>query len=414
MGNELLISALEYAARGWAVIPLHSAKSGNCSCGKPQCSSAAKHPRIKKWQESGTTEPKNIRRWWRKWPDANIGILTGAKSGLVVLDVDDGCDRPGSEELARIRKQHGVEPTYSITTGKGSHLYFRHPGTTVVGKVKLFGAGLDVRADGNYVVAAPSMHANGTRYAIVNGDVPLATMPLWLMQETIKGTEQEISKGSNMRQANSEVRGEILEGERDNRLFRIGSAMRGQSAMSQTEIEAALLTHNAKHCVPPLSEEQIYKIAAQVCKYPPELGKNRRSARAEDNPLHWFPFSVREWLVSENIFLMTDYETGWYINLMVRAWQRGGVLDADLTRLAKLAKASSVADFESNCERVFADFEPAKINDRDVLINRKMAEQYSETLEKWMQKREAGEASAQKRNGTTPTYCREEQMQTIQ
>lgn len=81
-------TALAYAQRGWLVVPLHNPKQGKCSCRKKNCGSPGKHPRTEHGLNDGSRDSKQIARRWEKWPDANLGILTGQNSDLVVLDVD--------------------------------------------------------------------------------------------------------------------------------------------------------------------------------------------------------------------------------------------------------------------------------------------------------------------------------------
>jgi len=71
-----LKAALDYAARGWLVVPLHNPKQGVCSCRKKNCNSPGKHPRTEHGLNDGSKDPKQIALWWEKWPDANLGILT--------------------------------------------------------------------------------------------------------------------------------------------------------------------------------------------------------------------------------------------------------------------------------------------------------------------------------------------------
>jgi putative DNA primase/helicase len=85
---SLLECALHFAGRKWHVFPLHSVRDGRCSCGHDCGKNAGKHPRLKGGFKVATTDAAQIEAWWRKWPDANIGIATGAISGVVVVDVD--------------------------------------------------------------------------------------------------------------------------------------------------------------------------------------------------------------------------------------------------------------------------------------------------------------------------------------
>lgn len=92
--------ALQYAKLGWLVLPVHHpVKPGVCSCRKgPKCKSAGKHPRINKWQNQATTDEEQIRIWWTKWPNANIGVLLGQRSGIIDIE----CDSPEAEKAWRL------------------------------------------------------------------------------------------------------------------------------------------------------------------------------------------------------------------------------------------------------------------------------------------------------------------------
>jgi hypothetical protein len=79
-GAGPLAAALEYAERGWRVLPLHGpdpAMGSGCACQDPQCNSPAKHPQIKGGHKRATTDRETIERWWRKWPAAGIGTPNG-------------------------------------------------------------------------------------------------------------------------------------------------------------------------------------------------------------------------------------------------------------------------------------------------------------------------------------------------
>lgn len=186
--STLLDAALAYAARGWLVVALHTPQpNGACSCGKADCDSIGKHPRwdaqlLPNGLKNATTDSGVIRVWWTLWPDANIGIATGARSGLWALDVDPA--HGGDLSLENLLAQHGPLPetVEARTGGNGTHLLFAHPGTPVRNRVR-FAPGLDTRGDGGYIVVAPSLHASGRCYdwAISPDDAPLETAPAWLL-----------------------------------------------------------------------------------------------------------------------------------------------------------------------------------------------------------------------------------------
>ncbi len=153
--GELLAAALLYASLGWYVVPLHDITAGVCSCRAGEgCATPGKHPRLGKWPERATVDKGTIAGWWEHWPTANVGVLTGARSGLLVIDVDPR--HGGDEALFRLEQEHGPLPltVEAFTGGGGRHLYFQHPG----GELRSFelAPGLEVKADGSFVVAPPS------------------------------------------------------------------------------------------------------------------------------------------------------------------------------------------------------------------------------------------------------------------
>lgn len=176
----LLDAALAYAARGWPVFPVHTPDaSGKCSCRKSDCDRVGKHPRISKGRNGASTDREVIERWWSVWPDANIGIATGADSGLIVLDVDDG----GEDSLVGRDLPDTVE---QITGSGGRHLLYARPEGDAYRTRVRFLPGLDSRADGGYIVAPPSLHPSGRHYhweasSDPTDGVDVADAPGWLL-----------------------------------------------------------------------------------------------------------------------------------------------------------------------------------------------------------------------------------------
>jgi KaiC/GvpD/RAD55 family RecA-like ATPase len=188
-GNALLDAALAYAAMGWRVIPLHTPKATpdgvRCDCGQAGCNSVGKHPRTTHGLDDGTTSERRIRRWWELCPHANVGVVTGPDSGIIALDVDPR--NGGDASLRGLEDEWGELPETVLgdTGGGGRHVLFAHPGVKVGTKKNQLAPGLDVKGDGGYVVAPPSLHGSGRRYAWAAGYGPgeaaLYEVPGWLL-----------------------------------------------------------------------------------------------------------------------------------------------------------------------------------------------------------------------------------------
>ena len=182
MTSSLPSMAAAYASHGWPVFPLHSPGNGptGCDCSRPCGKNAAKHPRTAHGLLDASTDLATVTRWWETWPNANIAIATGTESGLVVLDVDVGVG--GDASLCTFTDEHGRLPdTPTVLTGGGGlHYYFAHPGEIVRNSAGKLGAGLDIRGDGGYVVAPPSVHRSGSLYEWARACEPAPT-PGWLL-----------------------------------------------------------------------------------------------------------------------------------------------------------------------------------------------------------------------------------------
>ena len=182
--SEPLQAALGYARRGWRVFPLHGIAEGACTCGRSDCSSRGKHPRIRRGLRAATADPKLVRAWWTRWPEANVAIATGTASGIVVIDLDIP-EADGSVTRLEDLGRH-LSPTLSALTGAGRHLYYlcrdrRLSNTTrrLPGSDEVL-PGIDLRATGGYVVAPPSLHVSGHIYRWIDPGADLAPLPEWI------------------------------------------------------------------------------------------------------------------------------------------------------------------------------------------------------------------------------------------
>jgi hypothetical protein len=259
-------AALWYARnKGWLVLPLHVAREGRCSCDHPACPSPGKHPRTAHGVREASRDERLIAQWWRYWPEANVGIATGAASGLVVLDVDPA--HGGDESLHLLELQLGALPATieALSGGAGRHLYFAHPGGRVPNSASALGPGLDVRGDGGYVVAPPSAHASGRRYIWeVSGrpeEVALAPMPTWLAQAA-RPPERTLGRGEEawlrLLQEGAE------EGRRNTSCAALAGYLLRLRPFRPGLVAALVQLWNEARCRPPLSAEEVQRTVESV------------------------------------------------------------------------------------------------------------------------------------------------------
>lgn len=193
MKTRLAISAVALSRQGWLVLPCHSPLTNGCSCANADCSSPGKHPRTRQGLHDANSDLKTVQRWWARWPNANVGLRTGAQphgAGIVVVDIDPA--HGGEESLTDlVTTNAALPPTLQVLTGgNGRHLYFRHPGVHVPNSAGRLGPGIDVRGDGGYVLAPPSLHASGRRYRWRRR--ALAPLPGWLLEMAVNGRETSV------------------------------------------------------------------------------------------------------------------------------------------------------------------------------------------------------------------------------
>jgi hypothetical protein len=160
--NALLEAALQYEQLGMFVLPLNETVK-------------AKMPRVK-WKHRRDRRPDatEIRAWWTKWPNANVGIATGAHSGVDVLDFD------GAGTVEQVEAVTGVtiDRTYSVTTGRadgGLHVYYRYNESNGLKNwaKAIPGISVDIRTTDGIVAAPPSVHHSGAVYKWNNHDPKL-------------------------------------------------------------------------------------------------------------------------------------------------------------------------------------------------------------------------------------------------
>jgi hypothetical protein len=253
--SEFLTAALRYAGRGRRVFPCNG-----------------KRPFTAHGLKDATTDRVTILRWWeRVWPNANVAVRTGAESGIVVLDVDG---EAGADTLHDLEREHGALPVTveSLTGGGGRHLYFKHPRRVIRNSAGQLGPGLDVRGDGGYAIAPPSICENGRAYEWAAersfDDREPAELPRWL---------SALLQPTSPRHGDAPDKG-IPEGRRNSSLASLAGSMR-RRGMGVEAITAALKIENTRRLEPPLPEGEVRRIAASIAHYQPatyELKTDRK------------------------------------------------------------------------------------------------------------------------------------------
>lgn len=254
-GGLLLKHALALANAGLAVFPVYGITApGQCACGRRSCPNAGKHPWTKRGFKAASTDVEQIGVWWKVRPEPNIGIATGG--GLLVLDEDPR--HGGTESLrALVQRLGSLPPTPTVRTGSGGAHYYFSTSSPIASRIGVL-AGIDVKCEGGYVVAPPSVHASGQAYEWLPGlslaDIQPAPVPDWLLAELARRPTRERARS-------------VSEGGRNNYLASVGGRLRRNGAGSD-ELRMALLQENARACVPPLSEDEVHKVADSVARYP--------------------------------------------------------------------------------------------------------------------------------------------------
>ncbi len=265
--------AFGLARSGFFVLPLHTPNFDgdkvSCSCGKrEQCDRTGKHPRydfmtLRFGVSDATRDPERIRFWFEKWPEANLAIATGKRSNLLVLDVDG---LSGAFALDEIENEFSPLPETLIQrTGKpkGKHYLFSYPkDATIRNSAGDIGNGLDIRSDGGYIVADPSIHASGKRYAIENYAAPLASPPAWfvgLLQNREKAAKINAlaARPHDAFTTSSNYPPVIGDGIRNNKVFRYGCGL--VNSFSPDEKLSRLRRLNETRVSPPLDEHKLLK-----------------------------------------------------------------------------------------------------------------------------------------------------------
>jgi hypothetical protein len=303
-----LDAALEYAGHGWHVHPLRV---------------KLKTPATYNGFDDATTDADTLKAWWADThvkigqtkendpndstkritvvhytsPDLNLGIATGKKSGLVVIDLDPD---KGGTPLA-LQALYGELPeTLCQRTGSGGlHLLYHYPeGINYIKcSQSVLAPGIDVRADGGYICAPPSLHPNGKRYEWINPETALAELPTSLLQAMLEGKKQKANK--------TDTGAPFLKGRpggRSGALCHLAGIMR-RTSFTFAEIKAAIQVANQTRCKPPLTDDELDKqVLNSAAKWERgEIKESRRIVLKESVKLEAEEIRELRWIIKDII-----------------------------------------------------------------------------------------------------------------
>lgn len=241
---SIVEAALSYASRGWHVTPLRG-----------------KVPFLERWPEKASTDVDTIHGWFHEFPNSNVGIVTGGKSGIFVLDVDGDTGEASLRDLETINGK--LPPTYEVETSRGRHLYFQQPtGTRTKSSASgpEIGFKLDVRGDGGQVVAPPSIHPETKKQYKVLRNIDPARAPQWLFDLVTLTRQRSLN--------DNQIPEKIRSGNRNVEMTRIAGKLR-RIGFQAEEMLAAMLKVNAQRFSPPMKEEELRTIAQSIAKKDP-------------------------------------------------------------------------------------------------------------------------------------------------
>jgi Bifunctional DNA primase/polymerase, N-terminal/AAA domain/Primase C terminal 1 (PriCT-1) len=237
--------AIHYATQGWPVFPL-------CPGGKT--------PLTDHGFKDATKDLEKVRSWWNQTPEANVGVVTGRDSGIIVVDIDRKNGIDGTIAAAEL----DLPRTFTVRTPSGGfHAVYSLPPNTIVPRKIGVKPGLDILGEGGYFVAPGSWVGNAV-YAIVR-NIPIAPCPQSII---------ELAQKSRIRQdgkidADEAGRPHVQHGGRNDYLTRIGGQLR-RIGFNADEMTAALLMVNTLRCSPPLGEAEVRRIASGLERYDPD------------------------------------------------------------------------------------------------------------------------------------------------
>lgn len=285
--NKIISKINEFCDKGYYMFPTYAND---------------KKPCVSSWGTECTNDVDELQQVFAEHPELNLAIVTGRKSGLFVIDVDTKNGHKGIETLTQLEKELGSLPnTYTVKTPNGGyHYYFNYPSNLLLDKLQNkvnIADGLDIRADGGYVLTAPSV-LNGKEYKVIN-DVKCNDIPIeWINYIYSTNYVIDNTRVKKKRDGSSiiiplrkefQLPDVIEDGSRNDTLLRYACHLLGKG-IDLENISKEVETINNERCVHPLRPDEIENtIMKSVGKYHQDNEMKRviDDARTSDNDLSW-------------------------------------------------------------------------------------------------------------------------------
>lgn len=254
--TPLHAAARTYAENGLSVIPLRCIGDAK----------ERKRPAVASWIEfqEVAADLAQLDRWWTH-SDFNVGIVTGSVSQLVVIDLDG----PNAVALLKEKGYH-LPATSAVQTGKGYHAYFRHSGEVIQNRTAILtdsrGSAVDVRGEGGYVVAPPSIHGNGRVYQWARPLSEIQILPPELEELLLSGEPDILVPTATQDDAWWErVKEGVGEGERNDAAARVaGYWIRLTGGNIEATFRACILWNHSNR--PPLAADELQNTISSVAR----------------------------------------------------------------------------------------------------------------------------------------------------
>lgn len=241
-------AAVEYINMGLAVFPIKYKD---------------KIPLTRNGCKDATTDAAIVKAWWQKYPNANVGIATGLKSGglfVIDLDIDEDKGINGYQTIRDWERKNGILPdTWSSITGRGGYHLFFKSSKQITNRTGIL-EGVDIRGEGGYIVAPPSTHANGHKYeweySPDDFELVEADEVVYKLLETDKREKAESFKLPEI----------IISGKRNETIFRFACSLQAKGLPDEA-IEASVKAINETKCQPPLKDSELNTIINSVYRF---------------------------------------------------------------------------------------------------------------------------------------------------